>query len=80
MNQQNGPPLPEMSAQKHLIRIPQKTDRVKAITAFRRVRATRVTLPDNVMGVNEEHIQILERENIPFQFVSQAPHGKSASL
>lgn len=80
MKQPAGLPLIQGSAEKFLIRIPQKTDRVKAITAFRRVRATRVTLPGNVMGVNDEHIRVLERENIPFEYVSKAPNGKSTSI
>ena len=80
MNQQDGSPLRAGLAEKFQIRIPQKTDRVKAITAFRRVRATPVTLPGNVMGVNDEHIRVLERENIPFEYVSKAPNGKSTSI
>ena len=80
MTQQNGSPDSTPTAQKYLIHIPQQTDRVKAITAIRRVHATRVTLPDNVMGGNEEHIRMLEMENIPFQDISKAPNGKSTTI
>lgn len=63
----------------HLIRIPQREDRIKAIRVWRQVNKTRVRLPDDVMGVEDEHVQALRRAGIPFEFLSKEPNGQRTS-
>jgi hypothetical protein len=51
----------------HLIHIPDREARLRAIHVFLDVPAQRVRLPGNRMLVTSEHIKTLERENIPFE-------------
>lgn len=62
--------------QLHLIRIREQKNRERAIMVFLRVPEARVTLPGNIMGVSADHIEALEREGIPFSYVSKSPHGQ----
>jgi hypothetical protein len=55
----------------HLIHIPDREARLRAIHVFLDVPAQRVRLPGNRMLVTSEHIKTLERENIPFEYLSQ---------
>jgi hypothetical protein len=57
----------------HLIRIRSKEAQVKAIGLFHAVPVTRVRLPNNIMGVTDEHIQALRKAKIPFEFISKEP-------
>jgi hypothetical protein len=60
----------------YVIRIRDQKNRERAIVAFLRVRAGRVTLPGNIMGVSEEHIEALEKEGIPFEYLSKSAHDQ----
>ena len=46
---------------------------MKAIGLFHAVPVTRVRLPNNIMGVTDEHIQALRKAKIPFEFISKEP-------
>ncbi len=64
----------------HLIRIRSKEAQVKAIGVFHDVPITRVRLPNNIMGVTDEHIQALKKAHIPFEYVSKEPvHGQGSA-
>jgi len=64
----------------HLIKIPDKKDRVRAIGALSEVQIAYVRRPDNIYGVADEHINALRKHDIPFQFISKEPaHGPSSA-
>lgn len=66
------------TALRHLIRLRARDNRKRAIKAFLNVRDERVVLPGHQMVVTDEHIRALEREQIPFEFVSNtASNGKN---
>ena len=52
-----------------LIRIPDKEARLKAIVAFYTINRPQLVFPDDVLGVTQEHIQVLKNEGIPFEYV-----------
>jgi hypothetical protein len=56
----------------HLIRFPGREEHKRAIQVFLNVPATRLVLPGHRMAVTSEHIKALERENIPFEYVTPA--------
>jgi hypothetical protein len=65
----------------HLIRIPDRNAREQAMDAFLVVRETWMSFRDNVFGVTTEHVQALEKQKIPFQYLSKAPgNGTPASV
>jgi hypothetical protein len=55
----------------HLIRFAKPEDRQRAIMVFLDVPATRLVLPGHDMVVMNAHIDALERENIPFEYLSK---------
>ena len=63
----------------HLIRIPDKEARIRAIDALCDVPVTRVRLPGDIMGVTDEHIAALKKAQIPFEYVSQEPVDDKSS-
>jgi hypothetical protein len=64
----------------HLIRIPDKASRIRAIAVFEKVPLARVRLPGDVMGVTDEHIAALKLADVPFEYVSKEPvHGKGSA-
>jgi hypothetical protein len=63
----------------HLIRIPDKQSRIRAIAAFENVPITRVRLPGDIMGVTDEHIAALKQANVPFEYVSKEPANGQGS-
>jgi len=65
----------------HLIRIPDKESRIRALAIFGRIQKNRVRLPGDIMGVTGEHVQVLRDAQIPFEFVSKQPaeDGKTAA-
>ncbi len=68
------------TALRHLIRLRDRDDRKRAIKAFLNVRDERVVLPGHQMIVTEEHIRALQREQIPFEYLSKtAPNAKKAT-
>jgi hypothetical protein len=71
----------------YLIRIAKRKDRERAIEAFLQVRQSRQVFPDHRMLVTNEHIEVLRREEIPFEDLTELPSdngqkqaGKTTSL
>ena len=58
-------------AHMHLIRFPDRQERLRALDAFLDVPASRLVLPGHRMVVTNEHIEALERANIAFEYISQ---------
>ncbi len=54
----------------HLIRIPEKEARKRAMVALGEVRIPYCGFTDFQMLVTNEHIEVLRREKIPFEVVS----------
>ena len=57
----------------YLIRIPKRKDRVRAIQAFMEVPKVRHVFTDYRMLVTPEHIEVLKREGIPFEDLTDSP-------
>jgi hypothetical protein len=51
----------------HLIRIPDKDARKRAIKAFLDIRDTWVSFPGNLLGVSSDHLEALKKSQIPFE-------------
>lgn len=51
----------------HLIRIPDREDRKRAIKAFMDVPFSWMSFPDNVLGITGEHLKALQSQSIPFE-------------
>jgi hypothetical protein len=51
----------------HFIRIPDREARKQAIKAFMGVRENWVCFPGNLYGLTTEHVQALERDQVPFE-------------
>jgi hypothetical protein len=57
----------------HILHIPEKQARERAMKAFLGVRETWVSMRGNLFGVTTEHVQALEKEHIPFEYASKPP-------
>jgi hypothetical protein len=66
-----GAETPNGSPRAVLIRIPQREARERAITAFLQVREPRCGFTDHRMLVTRQHIEVLLREGIPFETLSE---------
>jgi hypothetical protein len=55
----------------HLIRIPDREARKRAIQAFLDVREAWMGFPDDLFGVCSEHVEALRRAQIPFEDVPE---------
>jgi hypothetical protein len=65
----------------HLIHIPDRKVRERALKELLKVRENLVSFPKNVLGVTDEHIGALKAMAIPFDYVSRtAPNGTSSSV
>jgi len=63
----------------HLIHIPDRNARGRAIWAFLDVREAWMSFRGNVLGVTTEHVQALEKKQIPFQYLSKPPENGTAA-
>ena len=54
----------------HLIRIPDREARKRALKAFLDVRDAWMAFPDNLFGVCSEHVDALIKAQIPFEAVA----------
>jgi hypothetical protein len=62
------------------IRIPEKND-AKGFLLLAKSGAAVTCLPDNIYGVNPEHIRILKRNRIPFKkLTAKSVHLPKSSL
>lgn len=59
----------------HIIHIPDREARKRAFKAFLDIRETWVRFPGNRLGVTNEHVRALEKENIPFDYASKPPRN-----
>jgi hypothetical protein len=68
--------LPEIP-RAHLILIPKRKDRERAIVAFFQVRQPRCRFSGNRFLVTAEHLEALHRARIPFEDITEPPesHG-----
>jgi uncharacterized protein (DUF433 family) len=64
----------------HLIHIPDREARIRAIKAFLDVREAWMCFPDNLFGLCSEHLAALTRSQIPFEDACQrvAPSSETA--
>jgi hypothetical protein len=59
----------------HVIRIPDKTERVRAIGALLEVNDVWVSTAGNLYGLNTRQVKALQAKGIAFEWVSKtAPH------
>jgi hypothetical protein len=56
----------------HLIRIPDRADRERALVGFLRVAQTRCRFSDNRFLVSWEHIEVLRAAGIPFEEITES--------
>lgn len=61
----------------HLIRIPDKDARARAIQAFLDVREMWMSFPGELFGVSSEHVAALTRSKVPFEDVSKSRNGNT---
>jgi hypothetical protein len=57
-----------------LIRLPSAAAHRRAIMAWLEVREARHGFPDRRMLVSREHIDVLKRAGIPFEYLSEPPN------
>jgi hypothetical protein len=61
----------------HLIRIPDKDARVRAIQAFLDVHEMWMSFPGDLFGVSGEHLAALTKSSIPFEDASKSANGNT---
>jgi len=64
----------------HLIRIPERDDRKRAMQAFLDVREAWMGFPDNVFGVCSDHVEALKKCHIPFEDASYSKKNGQTSV
>jgi hypothetical protein len=64
----------------HLIRIPDREARKRALQAFVGVRDAWMGFPDNLFGVCSEHVEALKQSQIPFENVAGSERNGKTPL